>query len=83
MVELTASLMRRYTVYLLEDCLFGANSQSVEHLYARNAIPSTLKSLYYELKQDVDGSGLPRSWHERRNEFKDRFVEPEKWPPLR
>lgn len=83
-VEFVARLMAlSYTTYLLEDCLLGASGQDAEQLYEKGAVPSTLKSLYYELKRDVDGSGLPPSWHERKDEFRGRFTEPEKWPPLR
>ncbi len=46
-------------VFLLEDILFGATSATLEPAYEAGAVPSTYKTLYYELIHSVDDAGWP------------------------
>ncbi len=77
-------LQNGFHVSLLADCVFSSEPNprpALERMQLSGAIPCTLKMLYYELKRDIEGSGLPGSWHQRKREFEGRFLPPEKWPP--
>jgi nicotinamidase-related amidase len=70
-------------VFLLEDALFGVGSADLEPLYLAGAIPSTYKTLYYELIQSVDDGGWPsQDWVARDNPYFDLTSAPEDLPPL-
>jgi hypothetical protein len=70
-------------VFLLEDALFGVASADLEPLYVAGAVPSTYKTLYYELTQSVDDRGWPSQlWVTRENPYFDLTSAPEDLPPL-
>jgi len=81
-------LQAGYQVFLLEDCLFTSESQpapSLRRMYQAGAIPSTLKSMAYELVKCVDNvPWYPEAWikkeHPDTKPFSEKFIPPEEWP---
>ena len=77
-----------YQVFLLEDCLFTTEPHpgpALRRMYQAGAIPSTLKSLAYELVISTDRiPWYPEGWIERdrtyAKPFPKEFLVPEKWP---
>ncbi len=77
-----------YQVFLLEDCLFTTEahpSPALRRMYQAGAIPSTLKSLAYELAISTERiPWYPEGWVERdrayAKPFPAKFVPPEEWP---
>lgn len=78
-----------YQVFLLEDCLFTTEPHpgpALRRMYQAGAIPSTLKSLAYELAISTERiPWYPEGWIERdrtyAKPFPENFTTPEKWPP--
>ena len=73
-------------VFLLEDCLFTSERHArpaLDRMYHGGVIPSTLKTLYYELIRTVDTEARPREWMERARTFEEFFKFPqlESLPP--
>ena len=77
-----------YQVFLLEDCLFTTEPHpgpALRRMYQAGALPSTLKSLAYELVISTDRiPWYPEGWIERdrtyAKPFPKEFLVPEKWP---
>jgi nicotinamidase-related amidase len=77
-----------FEVFLLEDCLFTTEQEpapALRRMYQAGAVPSTLKSLAYELAKCVDNVGwYAEIWAGRGDPYgKPRpkgFIPPEKWP---
>ncbi|HEY8074084.1 MAG TPA: isochorismatase family protein [Labilithrix sp.] len=69
-------------VFVLDDVLVG--TADLAPLYARGAMPSTYKSLYYELIHSVDDSQWPsQEWVTRgASYYYDATMAPESLPPL-
>jgi len=71
-----------YEVLLLEDCLFSSEPSTgpaVERMRQAGAVPSTYKSLFYELLQTDD----PTSWDQQQSAAtRQGFIAPESLPPL-
>lgn len=60
------------TVHLLEDCVFSSEvdtQTALRRMYTAGAVPTTFKSFFYELTQDLDES--------------ERYPPPESLPPRR
>lgn len=77
-----------YEVFLLEDCLYTSEPQprpALDRMYRAGAIPSTFKSLAYELAVSVDHTPWMDTWIDRdrtyAKPFPDGFQEPELLPP--
>lgn len=78
-----------YQVFLLEDCLFTTEPQpapALRRMYSAGAIPTTLKSMAYELVRSVERTPwYPEGWIERDRSyakpFPEGFTHPEEWPP--
>jgi nicotinamidase-related amidase len=77
-----------YEVFLLEDCLFTSESEpapALRRMYQAGAIPSTLKSMAYELVKCVDEvPWYAKAWemkdHNEIKPFPQNFIPPEEWP---
>jgi len=71
-------------VFLISDALVGVTGADLEPLYANNAaIPSTYKTLYYELTVSVDDREWPsRDWVTAGDTYFDRTKAPEELPPI-
>ena len=71
-------------VFMLEDILIGGNSVDLEPAYVAGAIPSTYKTLYYELTHSVDDSGWPsQQWViDGQNMYWSLTLAPEELPPV-
>ena len=71
-----------YEVFLLEDCVFSSEPNTgpaLERMRQAGAVPSTYKSLFYELLQTDD----PTTWDQQHSEAtRQGFVAPESLPPL-
>jgi nicotinamidase-related amidase len=71
------------TVFVLEDCVFTSEAHSrpaLNRMYYAGAIPSTVKTLFYELKGTVDADSTPANRRNAFNDFTARF-QVEKLPP--
>ncbi len=79
-----AALAGKVDVFLIEDTLIGGGTADLEPLYVSGAIPSTYKTLYYELTQSVDDAGWPsQQWVTDGNaRYYDLTMAPEELPPL-
>ena len=70
-----------YDVLLLEDCLFSSEPDvetALRRMYTAGTIPSTYKSLYYELLETND----PTTWQpQQQRAIQQGFVSPETLPP--
>jgi len=71
-------------IFMLEDILFGATAASLEPAYVGGAVPSTYKTLYYELIHSVDDAGWPsQQWvTDGINKYYDLTMAPEELPPI-
>lgn len=76
-----------YQVFLLEDCLFTSEPHpgpSLRRMYQAGAIPSTLKTLAYELTKSVDHTPWMATWIEKDRDdvksFPEEFNQPEAFP---
>jgi hypothetical protein len=71
-------------VFLLSDAIIGATSASLEPLYLAGAVPSTYKTLYYELTVSVSDSGWPsQQWvADGKSKYFDLTKAPEDLPPI-
>ena len=80
-----------HEVFLLEDCLFTTESHpgpALRRLIQAGAVPTTLKTMLYELVECVDQipwyeGGLPSSGRSDGKPFPEAFIAPEEWPPWR
>ena len=78
-----------YEVFLLEDCLFTTETNpgpALRRMYQYGAVPTTLKSLAYELVERADRiPWYPELWPEEEpsgmQSFPEDFIPPEKWLP--
>lgn len=78
-----------YEVFLLEDCLFTTEAHpgpALRRMAAAGAIPTTLKSLAYELVVSTQQTPwYPEGWIDAGSAyarpFPAQFVVPEAWPP--
>jgi nicotinamidase-related amidase len=77
-----------YQVFLLEDCLFSSEPHpgpALRRIAQAGAIPTTLKSLAYELVVSTERTPwYPEGWVEGERDgtkpFPEAFVPPEEWP---
>ena len=77
-----------YQVFLLEDCLFTTEPQpgpALRRMVQAGAIPTTLKSLAYELVRSTERTPwYPEGWIDRERAYAkrlpDEFITPETWP---
>jgi nicotinamidase-related amidase len=70
-------------VFLLEDTLIGGTATDLEPAYADGAVPSTYKTLYYELTRSVNDAEWPsRQWVTDANRYYDLTSAPEDLPPI-
>lgn len=70
-------------VFLIEDALVGGGAADLAPLEAKGAVPSTYKTLWYELTKSVDDAGWPsQAWVQRGSTYWDRTMAPEELPPL-
>ena len=78
-----------YQVFLLEDCLFTTEPHpgpALRRMELAGAVPTTLKSLAYELVVSTDRTPwYPEDWVDLgrtyARPFPEEFVVPEAWPP--
>jgi nicotinamidase-related amidase len=68
-VLLTVEGLRRagYGVHLLEDCVFSSTPDcgpAIARMRAAGAVPTTLKTLAFELTATVDRGAWPAAWRE-------------------
>jgi hypothetical protein len=71
-------------VFLIEDALFGGAAGDLESLYVKGAVPTTYKTLYYEMIQSVSDAQWPsQQWVTRSNPYFDLTQAPEELPPIR
>jgi nicotinamidase-related amidase len=75
-----------YEVILLEDCLFTTEPYpgfALRRLYQAGAVPSTFKSLAYELTKSVEHTPWIETWVERETgkPLPEAFQYPEIFPP--
>ena len=67
----------------MEDALLGGAAADLEPLYVAGAVPTTYKTLYYELIQSVDDAGWPsQQWVKDGSRYFDMTMAPEELPPL-
>ncbi len=71
-------------VFLVEDVLIGGSSKDLEPAYAAGAIPTTYKSLYYELTHSVSDAEWPsQQWvTDGTARYYDQTLAPEELPPI-
>ena len=68
-----------FEVYLLEDCVFSNEANvgpALRRCEQAGAIPTTFKSVFYELEGSVDTATLPEQWRERYRELRERIKSP-------
>jgi nicotinamidase-related amidase len=80
--SVAGSLAKNGDVFVVEDTLVGTDD--LEPLYATGAMPSTYKSLYYELIHSVDDAEWPsQKWvTDGTRYYYDATMAPESLPPL-
>src|SRR5262249_7287655 len=80
--SVATSLATAGDVFVVEDTLVGTDD--LEALYASGAMPSTYKSLYYELIHSVDDAGWPsQQWvADGTRYYYNATMAPEELPPL-
>ncbi len=79
-----SALRLGYRVSLLEDCLFSSEANvrsALRRMTAAGAVPSTFKTLAYELIGTVDRGAWPAAWEEKLARHGDLFPPPEDLPP--
>lgn len=73
-----------YRVHLLEDCVFTSCARpdaAIARMRAAGAVPTTLKTLAFELTATVDREAWPEAWRERLTDDPALFPEPEDLTP--
>lgn len=73
-------------VFLIEDCLFTAepnDGPALRRMHGAGAIPTTCKTLHYELKRTVAVPPLHHAWNEQYGDGSAPFVDPYALPPVR
>jgi len=77
-----------YQVFLLEDCIFTSEAHpgpAIRRMYHAGAIPSTFKSLAYELTGSVDHTPWLPTWTEKGKDhikpFPENYRRIESFPP--
>jgi hypothetical protein len=82
--EAAATLRQGGTdVFLVTDALIGGTHASLEPAYVEGAIPTTYKSLYYELTRSVSDAEWPSpQWVTDAERYFDRTQAPEDLPPI-
>jgi hypothetical protein len=63
-------------VFLLEDCVFTSEHHArpaLERMYRAGVIPSTLKTLFYELTRTVDRDAFPPQWKVGADSYEEYF----------
>jgi nicotinamidase-related amidase len=63
-------------VFLLEDCIFTSEHHArpaLERMYHAGVVPSTLKTLFYELTRTVDKDAFPTKWKAKAHSYAERF----------
>jgi nicotinamidase-related amidase len=71
-------------VFLVEDCLFTAepnDGPALRRLEQAGAVPTTYKTLYYELKRTVAIPAFHHKWNREYGNGADPFVDPYDLPP--
>lgn len=64
--------------------LFGGAAGDLETLYVKGAVPTTYKTLYYEMIQSVNDAQWPSpQWLTRSDPYYDLTQSPEELPPVR
>jgi isochorismate hydrolase len=77
------ALAGKVDAFLIEDTLLGGGSADLEPLYVRGAVPTTYKTLYYELTQSVSDAQWPsQQWVTDGARYFDLTMAPESLPPL-
>jgi nicotinamidase-related amidase len=77
-----AGLAGKVDVFLVEDALVGAGD--LEPLYVNGAVPTTYKTLYYEMIQSVSEAQWPsQQWVTDGARYYDLTKAPEELPPLK
>jgi nicotinamidase-related amidase len=71
-------------VFMLEDILYSGTSADLESSYVAGAVPSTYKTLYYELIHSVVDAGWPsQQWvKDGVAKYYDATLAPEELPPI-
>jgi nicotinamidase-related amidase len=72
-----------YQIFLLEDCVFSSEPHcgpALRRMYQAGVIPSSYKTLHFELKVTVDVGALHETWNQRQGEAGPRFVHPKDLP---
>lgn len=78
-----SDLARKGDVFLVEDALVGGTGADLEPLYEGGSVPTTYKTLYYELTQSVSDAEWPsRQWVVDGAHYFDLTKAPEDLPPL-
>jgi hypothetical protein len=78
-----AALAGKVDVFLVEDTLLGGGAADLEPLYVNGAVPTTYKTLYYELTQSVSDAQWPsQQWVTDGAKYFDLTMAPESLPPL-
>lgn len=78
-----AALAGKVDVFLVEDALVGGGAADLEPLYVKGAVPTTYKTLYYELTQSVSDAQWPsQQWVADGTKYFDLTMAPEELPPL-
>ena len=80
-------LEKGYEVFLLEDCVFTTEPHpgpALRRMYQAGAVPTTLKTMAYELVQCADRiPWYPEYWaadYQPEKPFPEAFMSPESWP---
>jgi nicotinamidase-related amidase len=72
-------------VFLVEDCLFTAepnDGPALRRLEQAGAIPTTYKTLYYEIKRSVAVPGYHREWNRQYGNGAAPYVDPYELPDV-
>jgi nicotinamidase-related amidase len=73
-----------HEVFLVEDCLFTAepnDGPALRRLEQAGAVPTTYKTLYYELKRTVAVPAFHHEWNRQYGNGAKPFVDPYDLPP--
>lgn len=78
------ALKKSVDVFVVEDSLLGGSANELEPLYVGGAVPTTYKTLYYELTQSVSDAQWPsQQWvTDGKARYYDMTMAPEELPPL-
>ena len=83
LLSVLALLENGYTVHLLTDCLFSSEANpgpALRRMEAAGAIPTTYKTLAYELTATIDREAWPESWRSKLARDPGLFLPPEDLP---